>query len=209
MIKLVRTFILGLATAAFLTGAVSAQTTTNEGAFDALSTGNQKIVNAIHDAQIETSTLSTDDIAAKKLDGSYGGWGKIYQQMYADGLVEFKNLGQAVSSYHHANKPPPPPPPSPSTTVITTASGQKIIVGGSKPGHFGKSQSNSAKSNGGKKSFTPGKGASVTITTAGGGTHGGAVSGSAKHGGGSSVGITSAGGGGGHGYGKAKSGKGK
>lgn len=208
MIKLVRTFILGLATAAFLTGAVSAQTTTNEGAFDALSTGNQKIVNAIHDAQIETSTLSTDDIAAKKLDGSYGGWGKIYQQMYADGLVEFKNLGQAVSSYHHANKPPPPPP-SPSTTVITTASGQKIIVGGSKPGHFGKSQSNSAKSNGGKKSFTPGKGASVTITTAGGGTHGGAVSGSAKHGGGSSVGITSAGGGGGHGYGKAKSGKGK
>lgn len=208
MIKLVRTFILGLATAAFLTGAVSAQTTTNEGAFDALSTGNQKIVNAIHDAQIETSTLSTDDIAAKKLDGSYGGWGKIYQQMYADGLVEFKNLGQAVSSYHHANKPPPPPS-SPSTTVITTASGQKIIVGGSKPGHFGKSQSNSAKSNGGKKSFTPGKGASVTITTAGGGTHGGAVSGSAKHGGGSSVGITSAGGGGGHGYGKAKSGKGK
>lgn len=208
MIKLVRTFILGLATAAFLTGAVSAQTTTNEGAFDALSTGNQKIVNAIHDAQIETSTLSTDDIAAKKLDGSYGGWGKIYQQMYADGLVEFKNLGQAVSSYHHANKPPPPSS-SPSTTVITTASGQKIIVGGSKPGHFGKSQSNSAKSNGGKKSFTPGKGASVTITTAGGGTHGGAVSGSAKHGGGSSVGITSAGGGGGHGYGKAKSGKGK
>lgn len=208
MIKLVRTFILGLATAAFLTGAVSAQTTTNEGAFDTLSTGNQKIVNAIHDAQIETSTLSTDDIAAKKLDGSYGGWGKIYQQMYADGLVEFKNLGQAVSSYHHANKPPPPSS-SPSTTVITTASGQKIIVGGSKPGHFGKSQANSAKSNGGKKSFTPGKGASVTITTAGGGTHGGAVSGSAKHGGGSSVGITSAGGGGGHGYGKAKSGKGK
>lgn len=208
MIKLVRTFILGLATAAFLTGAVSAQTTTNEGAFDALSTGNQKIVTAIHDAQIETSTLSTDDIAAKKLDGSYGGWGKIYKQMYEAGEVQYKNLGQAISSYNHANRPPPPSS-SPSTTVITTASGQKIIVGGSKPGHFGKSQSNSAKSNGGKKSFTPGKGASVTITTAGGGTHGGAVSGSAKHGGGSSVGITSAGGGGGHGYGKAKSGKGK
>ncbi|MEE8516457.1 MAG: hypothetical protein V3T02_07455 [Alphaproteobacteria bacterium] len=194
-----RTFILGLAAAVMFSGAASAQTT-----FDSLSTGNQKIVNAIHDAQTETSTLTLDQIAIKK-DG--GGWGTIYKQMFADGLVEFKNLGQAVSSYNHANKPPHPSS-SPSTTVITTASGQRITVGGNKRGHFGKSLSKSAKSHRGKNSFTPGKGAKVTVTTAGGGTHGGMVSGSAKHGG--SVGITSAGGGGhGYGHGKAKSGKGK
>ncbi len=201
MIKLARTFILGLAAAAFLAGAASAQTT-----YDSLSNGNQKIVNAIHDTQTSAegsdTYMSLDDIAATK-DSS--GWGKTYKQLFADGLVEHKNLGQAISSYNHANKPPK----SPSTTVITTASGQQIIVGGNKRGQFGKSLSKSAKSHGGKKSFSSGKGANVTITTAGGGTHGGMVSGSAKHGG--SVGITSAGGGGGHGYGrgKSKSGKGK
>ncbi len=202
MIKLARTFSLGLAAAACLAGAASAETT-----FASLSTGNQKIVNAIHDAQTSAegseTYMSLNDISATK---DSGGWGKTYNQMYADGLVEYRNLGQAISSYNHANKPPSS---SPSTTVITTASGRQITVGGNKPGHFGKSLSKSAKSHGGKKSFTPGKGASVTVTTAGGGTHGGMVSGSAKHGGGSSVGITSAGGGGGHGYGKAKSGKGK
>lgn len=192
---LARTFILGLAAAVMFAGAASAQTT-----FSDLSTGNQKIVNAIHDAQTEGSTLTLDQIAIKKDDG---GWGKIYNQMFADGLVEHKNLGQAISSYNHANKTPPSA--TSSKTVITTASGQKIIVGGNKPGHFGKSLSKGAK-----KSFSSRKGAKVTITTAGGGTHGGMVSGSAKHGGGSSVGITSAGGGGyGFGHGKTRSGKSK
>lgn len=196
---LARTFILGLAAAVMFAGAASAQTT-----YDSLSTGNQKIVDAIHDAQTSTegsgTYMSLDDIAATK---DSGGWGKTYNQMYADGLVTEKNLGLAISKSHRMNTPSS----SSSQTVITTASGQKIIVGGNKVGHFGKSQSNSANSRGGKKSFTPGKGANVTVTTAGGGTRGGMVSGNAKYGG--SIGITSAGGGGGHGYGKAKSGKGR
>ncbi len=205
MIQLIRTFSLGLAAAVIYAGAASAETT-----FDSLSTGNQKIVNAIHDAQTSTEGSpdykSLDQIALTK---DSGGWGKTYNQMYADGLVEYRNLGQAISSYNHANKPPPSS--STSTTVITTGSGQKITVGGNKPGHFGKSLSKGAKSQGGKKSFSSGKGANVTVTTAGGSTHGSTVSSSAKHGGGSGVGVTSAGGGGhgyGHGAGKS-SGKGK
>ena len=78
-----------------------AQTTTasNEGAFDHLSPGNQKIARALFEAQSSdaASKLSLDDIATMKRGGK--GWGEVFQEMKAQGLVQDKNLGQAVSKY--------------------------------------------------------------------------------------------------------------
>lgn len=102
----------------------AAQTTTppppETGAFDKLSPGGQKIANAIFEAQIQPTTptngtgtttgttgvtngttpepLTLDQIAQRKLDGQ--GWGVIFKDLKAQGLVTSKNLGQAVSAFH-------------------------------------------------------------------------------------------------------------
>jgi len=83
--------------------AAVAQTTT-PGAFDSLSTGNQKIARALYDAQepesMTTQPLTLDEIAAKKQDGQ--GWGQVFNDMKAQGLVQEKNLGQVVSRYQRS-----------------------------------------------------------------------------------------------------------
>ena len=90
--------------------------TTGTGAFDKLSPGDQKIARALFEAQSTTQTQTTsggtkpltlDQIAAKK---SHTGWGEVFKQMKAQGLVTDKNLGEVVSSFerHHpevATKP--------------------------------------------------------------------------------------------------------
>jgi len=90
--------------------------TTGTGAFDKLSPGDQKIARALFEAQSTTPTQTTsgratpltlDQIAAKK---SHTGWGEVFKQMKAQGLVTDKNLGEVVSSFerHHpevATKP--------------------------------------------------------------------------------------------------------
>jgi len=82
---------------ALLATPVSAQTT--GGSFDQLSPGNQKIANALFSAQSTSGTpLTRDQIAdLKKTEG----WGRVFKQMKADGLVQAKNLGQVVSGYEH------------------------------------------------------------------------------------------------------------
>ena len=96
-----------LAVAVALGVAVSAWAqTTGTGAFDKLSPGDQKIARALFEAQPTTQTtngatpLTLDQIAAKK---KHTGWGEIFKQMKAQGLVTDKNLGQAVSNFerHH------------------------------------------------------------------------------------------------------------
>lgn len=75
---------------------------TSGGAFQSLSSGNQKIVDALFAAQTPSGTavaLSKDQIATMK-EG--GGWGKVFRQMKADGLLSAKNLGQVVSAHEHA-----------------------------------------------------------------------------------------------------------
>ena len=73
----------------------------NQGAFDKLSPGNQKIAQALFNAEQSSATstttapLSRDDIAAMKQDGK--GWGEIFKEMRKEGLVQQKNLGQVVS----------------------------------------------------------------------------------------------------------------
>src|SRR5499425_77558 len=104
------TFRLMLAVAVALGVAVSAWAqTTGTGAFDKLSPGDQKIARALFEAQSTTQSttqntsggttpLTLDQIAAKK---KHTGWGEIFKQMKAQGLVTDKNLGQAVSNFEH------------------------------------------------------------------------------------------------------------
>lgn len=70
--------------------------------FDSLSPGNQKIANALFSAQNTTGTtrtpLTKDQIAGLK---GTEGWGKVFKEMKADGLVQAKNLGQVVSANQH------------------------------------------------------------------------------------------------------------
>ena len=100
----------------------------NAGAFDRLSPGNQKIAQALFDAQQRSTTpttatpLSLDDIAAAKQGGQ--GWGRVFKTMKTQGLVDEKNLGQAVSRFNHTAHSS-----KSSTTIITTGSGKTVVVG--------------------------------------------------------------------------------
>src|SRR5437763_10666397 len=75
---------------------------TATGAFAELSPGNQKIAQALFDAQRTNGTtrtpLTRDQIAALK---GTEGWGRVFKQMKADGLVQARNLGQVVSGREH------------------------------------------------------------------------------------------------------------
>ena len=76
--------------------------TTATASFDSLSPGNQKIANALFSAQRTTGTtrtpLTKDQIAGLK---GTEGWGRVFKEMKADGLVQAKNLGQVVSAHQH------------------------------------------------------------------------------------------------------------
>jgi len=72
------------------------------GSFEQLSAGNQKIVRSLMDAQTLPGDgtgefLTLDQIAYAKGET---GWGNVFKQMQAEGLVDAKNLGQVVSEYH-------------------------------------------------------------------------------------------------------------
>ena len=146
------------------------------GAFEALSTGNQKIVNSIFDSHLETGTVSLtkNDIAAMKADT---GWGNAYKQLHEQGLVTHRNLGQAISARNH------PTTTTTTTTVLTTGTGQQIVTGNNK-GVGG----NASSQGGGRKL---GHSKNTVITTGAGGTVG---AGPTTH---SSAGGTSFGGAGG------------
>ena len=96
------TFRLVLAVVVALGVAVNALAqTTGTGAFEKLSPGDQKIARALFEAQKTnggTAPLTLDQIAARK---QHTGWGEVFKQMKAQGLVTDKNLGQAVSNFEH------------------------------------------------------------------------------------------------------------
>jgi hypothetical protein len=80
------------------TADMSADTTIT--GFDALSPGNKMIARAIMDAQITTGeggeVWTLDQIAAAR---AQTGWGEVFAQMQADGVIEARNLGEVVSAY--------------------------------------------------------------------------------------------------------------
>jgi len=97
------------------------------GAFEQLSPGNQKIARAIFESQQFSPTpptapkpLSLDQIAGLKQSGR--GWGVVYKDLQAKGLVTDKNLGQAVSRFNHEQKST-----GPTSVAITTASGKTVF----------------------------------------------------------------------------------
>src|SRR5713101_1503746 len=101
---------------ALATGPAAAQTPppVPGGAFDQLSPGNQKIARAIFESQQFSPTpptapkpLSLDQIAGLKQSGR--GWGVVYKDLQAKGLVTDRNLGQAVSRFNHEQKSAGPP----------------------------------------------------------------------------------------------------
>jgi hypothetical protein len=84
------------------TATTAPPTTASGGAFQSLSTGNQKIADALFAAQTPTGSqvaLTKDQIATMKQGD---GWGNVFKQMKSDGLVSSKNLGQVVSAHEQA-----------------------------------------------------------------------------------------------------------
>jgi len=123
-------------------------TTTTPSPYESLSPGNQKIVRALYEAQqttqppagtegapsatnpsgTSTEPLTLDEIAAMKQSGQ--GWGQVFKEMKAQGLVQEKNLGQAVSQYHRKH----PAQISGTETTVTTASGRQYRYGSASSG---------------------------------------------------------------------------
>ena len=170
MLRILAITLLALAlavTAAAAQTAPATQTTTttqpsNQGAFDNLSPGNQKIARALYEGQqtqaqpsgsttTTTNPLSLDDIAAMKQGGK--GWGVIFKDMQAQGKLppDAKNLGQLVSGKYQ-------PQSTSGSTTITSASGKSQTTGKSGKGHFddgasGSTQGSSVVSSGSGKGY--------------------------------------------------------
>ncbi len=164
--------------------------TDEPGDFESLSVGNQKIAEALFDAQqldpdSETQAWSLDRIADAKQQG--GGWGQIFKQMKSDGLLQEKNLGRIVSRSvrnAHANR-------GSGEVVLTTASGRRFVVDrGRSSARVGKAKGADGRNAG----LRSGRGAKIKLTNAGGRRFGGfagsraGISGGGRHIGGSGVG---------------------
>jgi hypothetical protein len=157
------------------------------GSFSDLSPGNQNIARALfyaqHPAPNGQQPLSMNQIAALK---SQEGWGEVFKQMKAEGLVNEKNLGQVISSYqHHLHDTHTAS--SSGRTVVTTGNGHSFASGSSDNGHGQTGKSGDAGSDSAEHGFSSADhGHDVTVSTAGGSASGGGA-------------LTSAGGGGSHG----------
>lgn len=141
--------------------AQSPSTTPSTGAFNQLSPGNQKIAQSLFAAQKPpsgTAPLTLDQIAAMKQSGK--GWGEVFKEMKAQGLVPDKNLGQAVSAYSRQQKAAASP--SSSKAVSPSTSGRT-------PGVSSKGKSDGAGSQG-----DTGRGSGSGGAATGGSGHGAA-----------------------------------
>lgn len=148
---------------------------TTAASFQSLSSGNQKIARALFEAQTTTTNgpipLSLNQIASLRASE---GWGSVFKQMQAQGLIQAKNLGQVVSDHEHALRaslrPPRPASAAGGSTGITTGSNRTTASAATQVGsHDGKGSLGSASDDGHGKSF--GSADDVTagsVTTAGG-----------------------------------------
>jgi hypothetical protein len=182
----------GLALAAGLvlmaTAALAETKSGGPGSFSDLSPGNQNIARALfyaqHLAPNGPQPLSVNQIAALK--GSHEGWGEVFQQMKAEGLVNEKNLEEVVSSYEHHRRDTRAGS-SNGRTIVTTGNGHSF-ASGSDNGHGQAGKAGDVGSDGGAHgSASADHDHDVTVSTAGGATSGGGAS------------VASAGGGGSHG----------
>jgi hypothetical protein len=187
---------------------ISAATGTSMRTFDSLSPGNQKIANALFSAQDTTGTtrtpLTKDQIAG--LRGTEG-WGRVFKQMKADGLIRAKNLGQVVSAHQHELNAARRGGTASATTTARTGRGGRSTMMASARTHrrFG------AAGFTGERGFAGGThrmGGGVAVSTMGSGGFGhggmgGGVGGGFGHGG-MGGGMAGGFGGGGHGGGRGR-----
>lgn len=108
--------------------AVSPAKASATGAYARLSAGNQKIARALHAAQVGAvsegsapapTPRTLDEIAAMK-QGT--GWGQVFKQLHAEGLIRQTTLGQVISSSNRAAR-------ATRGTLITTGTGRTYDMG--------------------------------------------------------------------------------
>lgn len=163
--------------------------TTNTNTYENLSTGNRKIARALFEAQkTETPTTGTgtsgtgtstsksltlDQIAAMKQSGK--GWGQVFKDLQARGLVTEKKLGQVISRYNHTHQ-------STRTGEMTTAgnrttdSGDVRAADGTHRGHGKSGHGDGTKVHGGSGHGSANSGHGSTSSgrgSGGNGSHGG------------------------------------
>lgn len=160
-----RTLIFGMAAALMLAGKVSAQSTLPAGddmstgtftgatqtgrpglpglpgLYSQLSSGNQKIAEALFQAQQgggATASWSIEDIALVKRQGS--GWSNVFRRMKEDGLFLEKNLGQIISGRGKIGPGRGLKTAAGRTfrpvrfnVIVTTADGRRVVYGLSQP----------------------------------------------------------------------------
>jgi hypothetical protein len=138
-------------TGAQSTGAGTRTTTTSTGAFQNLSPGGQRIAQSLFSAQhppTGTQALTLDQIATMK---GREGWGRVFKEMKADGLVQARNLGQVVSGHAHTA--------STNTATGTINSGRQFST---------QRQSSTGTGRRGSAVVTNGAGRSMSFVSAGG-----------------------------------------
>ncbi len=140
------------------------------GDFQRLSPGNQKIAQALfaaeHPATGGPTKLTLDQIAQLR---ETEGWGKVFRQMKADGLIQARNLGHVVSGYEHTLH-------SAGRTGSTTARAGAMVTTG----------------RGAPMVITNGAGRSTVVTSTHASSGGKFASGGTHHAGGGSGNITTA-----------------
>lgn len=121
------------AASAQTTTTMTGTTTTNTtDTFNSLSPGNQKIAEALFNAQEPTekgpAPLDLNQIAALK---GKTGWGVVFEEMKSQGLIDARNLGQVVSGYEHTlnHSAALGAGNSGSTLIVTTGSGHSVEAG--------------------------------------------------------------------------------
>jgi hypothetical protein len=99
------------------------------GAYKSLSAGNQQIAEALFNSQSvgagTRQAWSLDRIASAKRSGA--GWGQVFQQMHAEGVIPEKNLGSVLTQ---SRRPASSAAPK-RATVIVTGAGKVYFAGGS------------------------------------------------------------------------------
>lgn len=101
----------------------------DEGAYEALPPRDQKIADAIYEAQLGPGTdspdedmlLTHDEIAAMKASGR---WDLVYSALYEEGKVTFGNLRLAISSYNRSLNLPPADGP----TLVPSGYGHQVTA---------------------------------------------------------------------------------
>ena len=165
------------------TTSTTARTAPANSSFSKLSPGNQKIALALYDAQVAPAPtrLTLDQIAAKKQGGQ--GWGNVFKQMKAQGLVDARSLGQVISASHHGLTTSPTSPPTTSYhstgPVVTNAAGSTSVAGNSDHGKSSAQGPDGTVAKGGQ-----GHGSDSTLASVSNGSGGGRGAGVTNRGGG-------------------------